>query len=160
MCGQNPFFRKRGVVPEDVISVFVQGGEVVEEAVTLESGYALMPHPLKAYRGGEDVQVEFSAGGHTIFGVFDGVGGWADLGVDPALYARKMGDLIRREFEKDPQKCVKQERPLINLLEAVSFCPLPSSVHVLLSIVFTRLCNVSVKSHNKAFMWTNGSLTS
>eukprot|EP00285_Hemiselmis_virescens_P012605 CAMPEP_0173391320 /NCGR_PEP_ID=MMETSP1356-20130122/18240_1 /TAXON_ID=77927 ORGANISM="Hemiselmis virescens, Strain PCC157" /NCGR_SAMPLE_ID=MMETSP1356 /ASSEMBLY_ACC=CAM_ASM_000847 /LENGTH=445 /DNA_ID=CAMNT_0014348923 /DNA_START=60 /DNA_END=1397 /DNA_ORIENTATION=- len=87
-------------------------------ALGLESGVSIMPHPLKAYRGGEDVALEVTVEGHTVIGVFDGVGGWAELGVDPALYARRMADLVRMEFERNPDMALLHERPLITLLQA------------------------------------------
>jgi hypothetical protein len=59
----------------------------------LTSGHSIIPHPLKAYRGGEDVAMEVTCGGHTVIAVFDGVGGWADLGIDPALYARRLAEV-------------------------------------------------------------------
>ena len=39
-----------------------------------ESAWASLPHPVKAYRGGEDVQMACSVGDVSLIGVFDGVG--------------------------------------------------------------------------------------
>ena len=44
----------------------------------------MIPHPDKAYRGGEDA---FYAG-QDLLVVADGVGGWNYEGVDPSLYSR------------------------------------------------------------------------
>jgi len=52
----------------------------------LESGSFVVPHPAKAYKGGEDAHFI----SENVIGVADGVGGWADSGVDPALYANKL----------------------------------------------------------------------
>lgn len=45
-----------------------------------------MPHPDKG--SGEDAS--FVAANGQAIGVFDGVGSWADIGVDPGLYARSL----------------------------------------------------------------------
>ena len=52
----------------------------------LRSGSHDIPFPAKKYKGGED------AHGHTfnLLAVADGVGGWNDQGIDPALYSRKL----------------------------------------------------------------------
>ena len=44
----------------------------------------MIPHPDKAYRGGEDA---YFANNQLLI-VADGVGGWADYGVDPGFYSR------------------------------------------------------------------------
>jgi protein phosphatase PTC7 len=46
-------------------------------------GTALRPHPEKVDRGGEDAACVRAAA--NVIAVADGVGGWADEGVDPAL---------------------------------------------------------------------------
>ena len=47
-----------------------------------------------------------------------GVGGagWAELGVDPADYARRLVAGIEREFRRDPSICDVEERPLLTML--------------------------------------------
>ncbi|KAF6259501.1 phosphatase 2C-like domain-containing protein [Scenedesmus sp. NREL 46B-D3] len=54
--------------------------------LTLQSGAAMLPHPDKAHRGGEDSF--FIAEHQAAVGVADGVGGWAEIGVDAGAYAR------------------------------------------------------------------------
>lgn len=49
-------------------------------------GSAVIPHPDKKAKGGEDA---FYAN-ESILAVADGVGGWAEHGVDPAVYSRKL----------------------------------------------------------------------
>jgi protein phosphatase PTC7 len=44
----------------------------------------MMPHPEKEFKGGEDA----SAASQLMIAVADGVGGWAESGVDPALYSK------------------------------------------------------------------------
>ena len=49
-------------------------------------GACAAPHKEKLYRGGEDAFFL----SHFGLGVADGVGGWADAGINPAVYARKL----------------------------------------------------------------------
>jgi protein phosphatase PTC7 len=48
----------------------------------------MIPHPAKADRGGEDAYFVCPRG--LCMGVADGVGGWAEVGVDPGLYSREL----------------------------------------------------------------------
>lgn len=54
----------------------------------LHAGAGMIPHPAKADRGGEDAFFICERG--TCMGVADGVGGWAEVGVDPGLYSREL----------------------------------------------------------------------
>jgi protein phosphatase PTC7 len=51
-------------------------------------GVASIPHPAKVHKGGEDAY--FLSTDMKVIGVADGVGGWGDIGVDPALYSRSL----------------------------------------------------------------------
>lgn len=53
-----------------------------------KSGVSMLPHPEKEHRGGEDAY--FIHKGDYCIGVADGVGGWAEVGVDPGLYSREL----------------------------------------------------------------------
>lgn len=44
------------------------------------------PHPDKISKGGEDANF----GSPNILSVADGVGGWSEIGVDPAIYSKKL----------------------------------------------------------------------
>jgi len=48
----------------------------------------MIPHPAKRAKGGEDAY--FISDDMKAIGVADGVGGWGDIGVDPALYSRML----------------------------------------------------------------------
>mmetsp|Transcript_22770 Transcript_22770/g.54509 ORF Transcript_22770/g.54509 Transcript_22770/m.54509 type:complete len:351 (-) Transcript_22770:256-1308(-) len=52
------------------------------------SGAEMIPHPDKRDRGGEDSYFVSSSG--TAIGVADGVGGWAEIGIDAGLYSRML----------------------------------------------------------------------
>ena len=45
-----------------------------------------IPHPEKAYKGGEDAY--YAA--NSLLVVADGVGGWARRGIDPGLYSKEL----------------------------------------------------------------------
>jgi protein phosphatase PTC7 len=54
----------------------------------LDAAAAVHPHPAKVETGGEDAH--FVAADEGIFGVFDGVGGWASHGVDAGAFSRDL----------------------------------------------------------------------
>lgn len=57
-----------------------------------------IPHPAKASYGGEDAFF-ISQQGSTAFGVADGVGGWANSGVNPAEYSKSLMREAKAHFE-------------------------------------------------------------
>ena len=56
--------------------------------LTLRTGAAMLPHPDKVAKGGEDAYFVSSSG--LVLGVADGVGGWGELGIDAGAYARTL----------------------------------------------------------------------
>jgi len=58
------------------------------KALRLSNGFAILAHPEKVAKGGEDAFF-VSEDGHAL-GVADGVGGWGEIGVDPGLYAKQL----------------------------------------------------------------------
>lgn len=57
-----------------------------QRRLRLEAASIMLPGPGKEQTGGEDAC--FTEG--RCFGVFDGVGGWAEQGIDPALFSRSL----------------------------------------------------------------------
>ncbi|KAL8477217.1 hypothetical protein ACS0TY_029490 [Phlomoides rotata] len=57
-------------------------------SLKLLSGACYMPHPAKEETGGEDAH--FICADEQVIGVSDGVGGWADVGVNAGDYAREL----------------------------------------------------------------------
>lgn len=53
-------------------------------------GSCMRPHPEKEYKGGEDAMYASD----NILAVMDGVGGWAEHGVDPAKYSKRLAKYI------------------------------------------------------------------
>lgn len=66
-----------------------QKGHASDPALTFRTGVVCIPHPEKADKGGEDAFfIQKNA-----LGVFDGVGGWASIGVDAGLYSKELARL-------------------------------------------------------------------
>ena len=53
---------------------------------SFKSGWTILPHPEKEAKGGEDALWTSK----QILVVADGVGGWAESGIDPGLYSKKL----------------------------------------------------------------------
>lgn len=60
-------------------------------------GANLMPHPEKLYRGGEDAMLASD----SLLVVADGVGGWADHGVDPGVYSKQLVSDFKSLYDTD-----------------------------------------------------------
>lgn len=63
-------------------------------------GAAVIPHPSKKDKGGEDAFFACDRG--MCIGVADGVGGWAEIGVDPGLYSRELMAFAKQAAEDAP----------------------------------------------------------
>jgi protein phosphatase PTC7 len=68
-------------------------------------GVKQIPHPEKAYKGGEDAYVMSD----QVIAVADGVGGWNAHGVDPALFSR---ELCRNVWD---ELILRRDKPNFNL---------------------------------------------
>jgi len=69
-----------------------------------KSGSTLIPHPEKAYKGGEDALIVKE----RMISVADGVGGWAHHGVDVAKYSKQLMKLIGVVYDENPNAHPKQ----------------------------------------------------
>ena len=70
----------------------------------LKSGATLIPHPEKAYKGGEDAL----AVRENMVSVADGVGGWASHGVDVAKYSKQLMRFIGEVYDSHRFKTPKE----------------------------------------------------
>ncbi|KAL3623873.1 hypothetical protein CASFOL_032689 [Castilleja foliolosa] len=80
--------------------------------VSLSVGTYSIPHPNKVQKGGEDAFFVSSYGGGVI-AVADGVSGWAEKDVDPALFSRElMANASRfvedKEVHNDPRSLIRK----------------------------------------------------
>ena len=75
----------------------------------LHTGLFMNPHPAKAHKGGEDA----AAITDNILTLADGVGGWAESGIDPAKFSRELctnmdnliaADVGGRLYTTDPKQ--------------------------------------------------------
>ncbi|RWW88543.1 hypothetical protein BHE74_00002583 [Ensete ventricosum] len=76
----------------------------------LRSGSCYLPHPNKEETGGEDAH--FICVNEQVIGVADGVGGWADLGVDAGQYARELMSNSVNAIQEEPKGSVDPARVL------------------------------------------------
>ncbi|GMH07438.1 hypothetical protein Nepgr_009278 [Nepenthes gracilis] len=84
----------------------------IRSEASLSVGTHLIPHPNKVEKGGEDAFFVSSCGG-VIIGVADGVSGWAEKNVDPALFSRELlynaASLVRdEEVNYDPRMLLRK----------------------------------------------------
>jgi len=78
------------------------------------AGACMIPHPDKAHKGGEDAW--FISDDHLTCGVADGVGGWADVGVDPGIYSSSL-----MTNAKSKAQSMRQSGSLVEPLELIKF---------------------------------------
>ncbi|THU51878.1 hypothetical protein C4D60_Mb06t35710 [Musa balbisiana] len=81
-----------------------------DKFLKLLSGSCYLPHPNKEETGGEDAH--FICVNEQVIGVADGVGGWADLGVDAGQYARELMSNSVNAIQEEPKGSVDPARVL------------------------------------------------
>ena len=77
------------------------------------SGFHLCPHQSKKAKGGEDAVTVLD----HFLAAADGVGGWAESGVDPAIYSRKLCSNLEEGANKADERMLM--RPKEILVDAV-----------------------------------------
>ncbi|XVF15723.1 hypothetical protein REPUB_Repub09cG0180200 [Reevesia pubescens] len=81
-----------------------------ERALTLLSGSVYLPHPAKEETGGEDAH--FICSNEQAIGVADGVGGWAEVGVDAGEFARELIYNSVKAIQDEPKGSIDPARVL------------------------------------------------
>lgn len=81
-----------------------------DRSLKLLSGSCYLPHPEKEETGGEDAH--FICSDEQAIGVADGVGGWADLGIDSGKYARELMSNSVSAVQDEPKGSVDPARVL------------------------------------------------
>ncbi|MCO5576744.1 hypothetical protein L7F22_030562 [Adiantum nelumboides] len=74
----------------------------------LLSAACCLPHPEKQDTGGEDAY--FICQDKQVIGVADGVGGWADMGIDAGEYARQLMSQSLLAAQQEPAGCIDTVR--------------------------------------------------
>ena len=82
-----------------------------DRSLKLLSGSCCLPHPDKVETGGEDAY--FICVDEQAIGVADGVGGWADLGVDAGQYARELMSNSANAIREEPKGSIDPENRLV-----------------------------------------------
>ncbi|KAG2545036.1 probable protein phosphatase 2C 80 [Panicum virgatum] len=94
----------------DNSTVASDGKAPTSENLKLVSGSCYLPHPAKEATGGEDAH--FISTDEHVIGVADGVGGWADLGVDAGLYAKELMRNSVSAIKDEPEGTIDPSRVL------------------------------------------------
>lgn len=76
----------------------------------LLSGSCYLPHPDKEETGGEDAH--FICVDEQVIGVADGVGGWADVGVNAGLFARELMSNSVLAIQAEPKDSIDPAKVL------------------------------------------------
>ncbi|KAI4330343.1 hypothetical protein MLD38_028641 [Melastoma candidum] len=101
-----------GMREDSLTSSATSVGQVVQggKPLNLLSGSCSLPHPDKEDKGGEDAH--FICPDEQVIGVADGVGGWADVGVDAGLFSRELMSNAVDAIKEDPDGVVDPLRVL------------------------------------------------
>lgn len=85
---------------KDSFDAFLQSIEPLICDTRMSVGISSIPHPAKVAKGGEDAY--FLSDDMKVIGIADGVGGWGDIGVDPALYSKSLMEGAKLSVESIP----------------------------------------------------------
>lgn len=92
------------------LAIEADGKGVCDRTLKLLSGSSYLPHPDKEATGGEDAH--FICVDEQVIGVADGVGGWADVGVNAGLYSRSLMSNSVTAIQAEPKEGIDPARVL------------------------------------------------
>ncbi|XP_041008741.1 probable protein phosphatase 2C 80 isoform X2 [Juglans microcarpa x Juglans regia] len=97
---------------EQLVDSTILSGQIImgDRTLKLISGSCYLPHPDKEEKGGEDAH--FICIDEQAIGVADGVGGWADVGVDAGLFARELMSYSVAAIQEEPMGSIDPARVL------------------------------------------------
>lgn len=101
---------------KDSFDAFLQSIEPLICDTRMSVGISCIPHPAKVAKGGEDAY--FLSDDMKSIGIADGVGGWGDIGVDPALYSKSLMEGAKLAVESIPNN---QRDPVEVMSEAYQY---------------------------------------
>ncbi|CAN6482216.1 unnamed protein product [Victoria cruziana] len=94
----------------DVSAVSPEQKILGDRTLKLVSGSCCLPHPGKKETGGEDAH--FICVDEQAIGVADGVGGWADVGIDAGQYAKELMSHSVVAIQQEPKGSIDPARVL------------------------------------------------
>ncbi|PIN12473.1 Serine/threonine protein phosphatase [Handroanthus impetiginosus] len=112
-AGPAPFVSFDNSTKEEQHSSSADSSELnipIGRTLKLNSASCYLPHPDKEETGGEDAH--FICTDEQAIGVADGVGGWADLGVDAGQYARELMSNSVNAIQEEPRGSIDPARVL------------------------------------------------
>ncbi|XP_023768717.1 probable protein phosphatase 2C 80 [Lactuca sativa] len=92
------------------LAIEANGKGMHVRTLKLLSGSSYLPHPDKEATGGEDAH--FICVEEQVIGVADGVGGWADVGINAGLYSRSLMSNSVRAIQDEPKEAIDPARVL------------------------------------------------
>ncbi|KAK8551880.1 hypothetical protein V6N13_120311 [Hibiscus sabdariffa] len=112
LAGTAPDVSFDGSGCEELVSSSVSSEENISSGKTLKllSGSCYLPHPDKEDTGGEDAH--FICEDEQAIGIADGVGGWADMGVDSGKYSRELMSNSVSAIKEEPKGSIDPARVL------------------------------------------------
>ncbi|CAA0839578.1 Probable protein phosphatase 2C 55 [Striga hermonthica] len=108
------------------LALSVEEKRLDDRTLKFLSGACYMPHPDKEKTGGEDAH--FICGDEQVIGVADGVGGWADVGVNSGDYARQLMSNSVEAIRKvpgedvDPLRVLEEAHAATNMMGSSTAC--------------------------------------
>ena len=75
----------------------------------LRAGLYINPHYAKRHKGGEDA----ACMNENMISVADGVGGWAESGIDPAIYSKNLCKLIDELYSSGDDRYIYSPKELL-----------------------------------------------
>ncbi|KAM1202409.1 hypothetical protein ACFX15_017949 [Malus domestica] len=117
------------------------------KALKLLSGSCYLPHPDKEATGGEDAH--FICEDAQAIGVADGVGGWADVGVNAGFFSRELMSHSVRAIQEEPEGCFNPAR----VLEKACSCTKAKGSSTACIIGLTEKQNFKYKSQHKTLFY-------
>lgn len=99
-----------GSSKEDQVANSSDQATLVKPSLKLISGSNYLPHPAKEATGGEDAH--FICVDEQAIGVADGVGGWAEVGIDSGLFSRELMSNAVTAIRDEPKGSIDPARVL------------------------------------------------
>lgn len=109
---------------KDSFDAFLQSIEPLICDTRMSAGISSIPHPAKVAKGGEDAY--FLSNDMKVIGIADGVGGWGDIGVDPALYSKSLMEgaklSVESSLSRDPVDVMSEAYQYSSYVQGSSTC--------------------------------------